>query len=975
MTSILVRLYPVQTRFEAALFRPNQSAPYYFSAGITRQEALEKALEYGAEYRLSDEAEVITDQAVRINPETCRLFQSIRLRVADIDGIAAYCRQQSFRSHERLMQHEELRRLYGTTTKRVFQKVYTDTEEGYREGVVSRQPMARIQDYRNAPLEAQKGEVLSKLPQPERDFVQSWDSKPVNDGWICRHVDLGNPIGSSRRSSTAGVTKYADLNSTLSELEAGDEMRISMITAKKCSENGREAPRFLTADLNQSELWKASNANVDTMLQRIKEELEKLQPTQEPEIYKQILDPEFRKQFVEAHPNVQDAVRHFKKAAKKTKRLKLKENRQRSRFHFLPDSHDGFCVSCEASLQEVPGDEGLCPQCGADLDPTFHFSHWLEDLATIRMLKKLNEALTKSRFGSFEAWMRCARELVVKKLESLSAAENQKQAAEAKNPIHKTLGRLAKLERVYTVNAEKLNEPLMDPAQKKLKTIRMVQLLAARVRNTPYRSFYNWLNNMRELINEMDPGGQNKAWQKTIKRLARLEQSFNETFDKSKGPLDARISFWFNVARQFKRYTPEIQREQELSKNTLNLAHYADGTDAGRKKILDAAKDGKPALIGYLLDLDAIASVKEWSRFNRFAFNDDRLHDLAKKFTRIKPVVPDDRSGQELVDQCLRTVLKPLGADHQANGNGGFDITTRKDHYGKLHQMVHLLTNPVTPVLQHSVMDEREFLTKTTQRITTLRKQLAEAEAKCRHTLPGLESLVPRMLRIDAWVSQRNPKSKKRALRFASIRQTIDSLFEAHKKMKSIAAQLQFWLSAERLYLNDLEEERKAVNCTRGSNNELPSPEQIQNVGASVKQKLTEITAEQIATYDRIAHWIARRRPSFMVRSTAAKYLSRFQEKYHKLRLTVHEEIGTTLKVADAPWRIVTALHAWSKGRTLSLPPVCRWKTKDGEKEGSTKELFHKLLGNQLEYYERKVNAIRANKLWSALSTFPRKKK
>ncbi|MCI0605548.1 hypothetical protein L0156_21395 [bacterium] len=965
MTSILVRIYPVQSRFEAALFRPSQSAPYYFSAGITRQDALEKALEYGAAYGLSDEVEVMTDQAVRINPEICRLFYGIRLRVADIDGIAAYCRQQSFRSHERLMQHEELRRLYGTTTKRVFHKVYTDTEEGHREGVVSRQPMARIQDYRNAPLEAQKGEILSKLPQPERDFVQSWDSKPVNDGWICRHVDLGNPIGSSRRSSTAGVTKYADLNSTLSELEAADEMRISMITAKKCSENGREAPKFLMADLNQSELWKTSGANVDTMLQQIKEEFEKLQPTQEPEIFKQILDPEFRKQFVEAHPNLQDAVRHFKKAAKKTRRLKLKKNRQRSRFHFIPDSHDGICVSCEVSLQEVPGEEGLCLQCGADLDPTFHFSHWLEELATLRMLKKLKEALTKSRFGSFEAWMRCARELAVKKLESLGATDNQK-AAEAKKLIHKTLARLAKLERVYTENAEKLNEPLIDPAQKKLKTMRMVQMLAARVRNTPYRSFYNWLNNMRELINEMDPGGENQAWQKTIKRLARLEQAFNETFDKSKGPLDARITFWFNVSRQFRRYVPEIQREQELSKNTLNLARFADGTDEGRKKILDAAKDGKPALIGYLLDLDAIQSVKQWASFNRFAFNNDRLHDLAKKFTRTKPVIPNDPNGQELMDQCLRTVLKPLDA---------CDINSRKEHHGKLHQMVHLLTNPLTPVLQHSVVDEREFLTKTTQRISVLRKQLAEVESKCKHTLPEMESRVSRMLPIDAWISQRSPRSKKRALRFAKIRQSVDALFEAHKKIKSIAAQLQFWVNAERLFLADLEEERKAANCTVRSNNETPSPEQIQKVGSSIKQRLTEVTAAQIATYDRIAHWIARHRPSFMVRTTAAKYLSRFHEKYHKLRLAVHQEIGTTFKCADAPWKAVTALNAWSKGKPLSLPPVCRWKTKDGEKQGSTKELFQKLLGNQLEYYERKVNAIRANNLWPALSTFCRKKK
>ena len=48
------------------------------------------------------------------------------------------------------------------------------------------------------------------------------------------------------------------------------------------------------------------------------------------------------------------------------------------------------------------------------------------------------------------------------------------------------------------------------------------------VRKTPYGSFYNWLNNMRELINEMDPGGQNEAWQKitnTHKEFRLCQQS------------------------------------------------------------------------------------------------------------------------------------------------------------------------------------------------------------------------------------------------------------------------------------------------------------------------------------------------------------------------------------------------------------------------------------------------------------------
>lgn len=275
---------------EAKIFRPSVSLPFHSVAGQNPQEALERALSYAATNTVFSQKPVLV---------VCRGFVSIDPNlVKDLGPVTLESEGDNTTEED-------------------------DEEPIPRSSVNFGSPRApTLQEWKADPPETQKEEI-SKLSAVDRDFAQSFDVNPRARGWSVRHMYLGPPIGTGRRSDLGGFTgKFAVLNPLLSQIEANREIRevfVSLIKGEpanghfKCSERleeievqpGVSLPRPKTMEPING-LWDEYATKEDPaieLLLRLKSEFEELQPEKQPKVIQRLIqDADLRQRFKEKYP-------------------------------------------------------------------------------------------------------------------------------------------------------------------------------------------------------------------------------------------------------------------------------------------------------------------------------------------------------------------------------------------------------------------------------------------------------------------------------------------------------------------------------------------------------------------------------------------------------------------------------------------------------------------------------------------------
>jgi hypothetical protein len=684
MTSILISAETVNGHGEVAIYRSNQQAPYHMISAKTTQEAVSEALKYGLDFNLGEDVKVISDCAVSIDPKLKRFFKSLSVQYDESGDRLIQATQQIHHQHEDVLRYEELRRLTA--------------------GIVQTHPS--LEEWKKLPVELQKGEGVSRLRPIDRDFVQSWDVKPTKEGWIERHPDLGAPIGTSRRTDSAGFTgTSAQLNQLLANLEAGPEMRRVFFAGLNNADwlkPGTAAFNQLTNSDGLSPFVEESVTPLQ-VLTRLSESFGKLQPKKEPRIYREIAeDPELRKRLIREHPELEKALCLSKELTVKdtetreeflkrspvfqaatvvlkklvkdgSQRTKLSSGRQYSRFHFHADHAEGFCPQCERNVASLAAGECFCPVCASDLDPIQFICSKESDLLNRVALIQHN---LKSRIKG-----------------------NKRQKAEVRSQCFKTSdGREVSCLFSRWVNHEKLVvvyearvmriQQSVDRFREQMKAYpkRRIVTLQGRLAEVSERqkNLNGRIEELKTRLFRRDPDGSISAFTERQLKLDRIEYEYSLRFNSERRELYQRINWWSNVQHELNRFMPSIESERKKAQNTKLLSPVADGTSDGTKALLNEIKKGTPAFYDRLFDIGAERKIRLWMMKNHISsaqLNGKLSSNQVRAFVHFWTGVPPE--GDLLIRLC-RLLLRPY--DNQLDSQG------KRNHETKLHLLVWALT-------------------------------------------------------------------------------------------------------------------------------------------------------------------------------------------------------------------------------------------------------------------------------------------